>query len=392
VVRFALHRPAPRLLLAALLVLLPLISAWNIAVKPDRMVSLGPKLGGVTQLAPIVFSWATIKDGTFQKAAAERVGEAFALRPLLIRINNEIREELFGDYAASYVVRGAKGHLLGRLYLDEYCSRTEGMGKKLAAEMLPRLTTIQQHYRSRGDAFVYLISPSKAAHLPEYFMDRFKCPNTPEARAKLLPDYVGVLRAGGIDVVDGASLIHAKKGRYEVPMFPETSEHWNEIGSALVILAMVEDINRQFGHEVIPSFRFTYALSDKKSSADRELADLLNMFFPPLGFLTAKLSFQQPIDCAVHEASRLPIARVGSSFGFLPAPMMIEHNCLRRLNFYYYAKLGLFGGEPFHELKRDLTEEEIEPLLDAKVLILEENESFIGRSKYVPLLQSLILK
>jgi hypothetical protein len=49
---------------------------------------------------------------------------------------------------------------------------------------------------------------------------------------------------------------------------------------------------------------------------------------------------------------------VGSSFGFLPSQIMLEHNCLSRLNF-YYAKLGRFGGEPFHELQRNLERNEV---------------------------------
>lgn len=390
--RLALRRTAPRLFLAASFLLLPLISVWNMVVEPRRTIMLGPKLGGVTEATPLILSWSTIRDGRFQKAVASRVTEAFAFRPLLIRVNNEIRSELFGDYTTPYVVRGAKGHLIGRFYLDDYCSRTEGMGAKLATEVLPSLRAIQEHYRSIGGAFVYLVSPSKAAHFPEYFLDRFNCPSTPAARAQMLPDYVGTLRAAGINVVDGASLIHSKKGQYDVPLFPEGGEHWNEVGAALVLSAIVEEVNRQSGRELIPPFRFTYAVSTVQSQADRELVDLLNVFFPPLGYRTAKLSVEQPSACRSHQANELPIALVGSSFGFLPAPMMIEHNCLSKLNFYYYAKAGVFGGQPFHELKKNLSDPEFARVRDVKVLILEENESFVGRSNYVPLLLSAIGK
>lgn len=390
--RFTLWRTAPRLLLAASFLLLPLVSVWNMVVEPQRTIMLGPKLGGVTEIVPLVLSWPTIRDGRFQKAVASRITEAFAFRPLLIRVNNEIRSELFGDYTTPYVVRGAKGHLIGRFYLDEYCSRTEGMGAKLAAEVLPRLKAIQEHYRSIGGVFVYLVSPSKAAHFPEYFLDRFKCPSPPAARAQMLPDYVGALRTAGINVVDGASLIHSKKGQYDVPLFPEGGEHWNEVGAALAVSAITEEIDRQSGRELIPPFRFTYAVTTAHSHADRELVELLNVFFPPLGYRTAKVSFEQPSACPSHEANELPIALVGSSFGFLPAPMMIEHNCLSKLKFYYYAKAGVFGGQPFHEMEKNLSDSEFERVRDAKVLILEENESFVGRSNYVPLLMSAIGK
>src|SRR5689334_6508937 len=131
--RFALTRPIARLVLGATLALLPLISAWNLAVAPGREIRVGPKLGGVTAETPLILSWSSLRDGSFQKATASRLTEAFVFRPLLIRINNAIRYELFGALTAPQVVSGRNGQLIGENYLDEYCSRTPGQGGKLAA-------------------------------------------------------------------------------------------------------------------------------------------------------------------------------------------------------------------------------------------------------------------
>ena len=261
----AFGRTSLRVLLVAVFVALPLTTLWNLSVEPRRAIKIGPKLGGVTEEAkPVVLSLATIADGSYQKALGARIAEAYAFRPLLINLNNSVRFELFGDYPGSYVVRGAKGHLVGRIYVEEYCARTVGDGARLAADALPTLQTIQSYYRASGGIFVYLISPSKAAHFPEYFVDRFRCQSSPEARARLIPDYVAALKAGGINVVDGATLIHDQKGRYEVPLFPEGGEHWNDIGGALVVSALVGDINRQAGREVIPPFKYAYSFESQQ--------------------------------------------------------------------------------------------------------------------------------
>ena len=196
-----------------------------------------PKLGGVTYDTPVTLSWSALRDGSFQKAVSSRVTDAMPVRPLLIRINNEIRFELFGELTAPHVVRGANGHLIERSYLDEYCARTEGMGAKFAADILPKLKDIQSYYRAHGGIFVYVVTPSKAAHLPEYFVDRVPCPSTPAARAQLVSEYVGMLKQGGINVVDTASLIHSLKGSYEVDLFPQGGVHWNDIGGALAVSA-----------------------------------------------------------------------------------------------------------------------------------------------------------
>jgi alginate O-acetyltransferase complex protein AlgJ len=388
--RLALSRPITRLIVGATLALLPMLSAWNLLM-PNRQVQIGPKLGGVTNEMPVVLSWQAVHDGSFQKAVADRLTEAFALRRILIRINNEVRMELFGELTAPHVVRGAKGQLIERSYLDDYCARTEGMGAELAAKIIPKLADIQSYYRGRGGVFVYLLSPSKAAHLPEYFVDKVPCPSTPAARTKLVGEYVTALKQAGIDVVDTATLIHSLKGAYDFDLFPQGGVHWNDVGGARAVSVLVDAINRHAGREIVPSFTFTYTLSSA-AGADRELVDLLNVFFPPLAYLTPKVKYATAASCADHPARELDVAMVGSSFSHLPAGILIANNCLAQLNLYYYARLGRFGGVPYHELQRNLGDAELRRLRDAKIMILEENEAFAARNGYVDVLRDIVTK
>jgi alginate O-acetyltransferase complex protein AlgJ len=393
--RFALSHPITRAAFCVFLILLPLASAWNLVVTqnhPEAAIKIGPKLDGVTTDVPVVLSWPALLDGSLQKAIANRVTNAMVVRPILIRVNNEIRYELFGDLTASYVVRGTNGQLIGRSYLEEYCGRTEGMAAKFAADIVPKLKDIQNYYRAHGGVFVYVVSPSKAAHMPEYFLNSYPCPSTTEARAQLVPQYVGILKQAGINVVDTASLIHSLKGSYEVGLFPEGGVHWNDIGGTRAVSAIIEEINRQAGYEIIPPFKFTYTLSRPMSGADRELVDLLNVFFPPLGYQTPIVKFLPSVACAENPARNLKIAMVTSSFGHLPARLMIEGNCLSELNLYYYAKTGRFGGTPYRELKRGLSDADFQSVRDAKVVIVEENESFLAQTNYVHELQMLVNK
>jgi alginate O-acetyltransferase complex protein AlgJ len=389
----ALSHGIVRAAFCAFLLLLPLASAWNLVIAPSYptlAIKIGPKLGGVTYDASVILSWSSLRDGSLQKAVSSRVTDAMPVRPLLIRINNEIRFELFGELTAPHVVRGANGHLIERSYLEEYCARTEGMGAKFAADVLPKLRDIQDYYRAHRGIFVYVVTPSKVAHLPEYFVDRVPCPSTPDARTHLVSEYIGMLKQGGINVVDTASLIHSLKGSYEVDLFPQGGVHWNDIGGARAVSAIVEEINRQAGHEIVPPFRFSYTLSGVTAGADRELVDLLNVFFPPLGYQTPKVQFSPSASCADHPARQLDVAMVGSSFSHLPARIMIEANCLSALQLYYYAKLGRFGGTPYRELQRNLSDADLNALRDVKVMILEENESFVARAGYVDQLRAVV--
>ena len=91
---------------------LPLVNGLEPGVAPSYpalAIKIGPKLGGVTYDVPVILSWSSLRDGSFQKAVASRVTDALPIRPLLIRLNNEIRFALFGELTAPHVFRGAKG-------------------------------------------------------------------------------------------------------------------------------------------------------------------------------------------------------------------------------------------------------------------------------------------
>lgn len=389
----SLPRPSLRTAFCALLLVLPLLTAWNLlaaAIKPALHVRIGPKLAGVTREAPVQWSWAALADGSLQKALAIRVTEAMPIRPLLIRINNELRFQMFGVLTAPQLVQGENGQLIERSYLEDYCGRTEGQGARLAADILPKLRDIQSYTRARGNVFLYLVTPSKAAHMPEDFVGRFPCPSTPAARNQLVQQYVAALRQGGIDVVDAANLTHGLKGRYDVPLFPQGGVHWNDLGSAEAVTAIVAEINRQAGRILVPPFTFSYKVSGVASGVDRDLVDLLNVFFPPLTYKTPKVTYHPSESCSASPARTIDAAIVGSSFNHSLGPILIEHNCLSQLSVYFYLWLSRSGETPYRALQSDLKEADVVRLRNAQILILEENESFAGRAGYVDDLRRIV--
>ncbi len=74
----------------------------------------------------------------------------------------------------------------------------------------------------------------------------------------------------------------------------------------------------------------------------------------------------------------------------MPGQILVEDNCLYGLNVYYYMRLGRFGGPPYHELKRNLQDADLQRLRDAKIMIVEENESFVARTEYVNELRKIV--
>jgi len=378
----------------ALLLAPPLLIVWNLAVlpiDPSLGIRIGRQLAGVIETPPPVrLSWSSLTKGSLQELAGIAVAEAYPLRPLLIRINHEIRFTLFGYISVPSLFQGDHGQLVGMADLAEYCSRgTDPSPEVRAREAIPKLKDIQAYYRARNRSFFYLISPSKPAYMPEKFVHRTSCPSTLEERTRLVPTFARLLRQAGIDVIDTATLIHGLRGRYNLDLFPAGGGHWNMLGAAHAAELVVEETNRKRSRARLPKFSYSYEVVNRLTGTDSEFIDVMNIMFPHLVYPTAKVTFVPAVNCAGHEATRLRVAVVGSSFMHSLARGLIEAACLWQLSVYFYFNHGRYGGLSYGLL--DPKYQDSASVLDAEIVILEENETSIGRSGHVDRFHSFIM-
>lgn len=384
-----------RLAFYAAILLLPAWTLWNMAAlqwQPSLAFRVGPRLDGVTQTLPLEWNWQAIKSGNFQRAITNRVAAGFPFQRILVRINNEIRATLFGEVTAPGVVRGRGGQLVEDFYVNAYCGITPDLAERRARETIPMLRDLADYYRARGATFLYVVTPSKVAAMPEAFVGGETCAAPREIRSRLVADYVALLRQSGIPVVDTANLIYKHGGPQGTDMYPMGGAHWNALGAAYAAREVEQAINRAAGRALLPPFEFSYAMSADSGIADRDLTGVLNVLFPPLGYPTPEVTYRQPVACETSAASTLEAAIVGSSYMHSLGSILIEQACLSRLNVYFYLYQGRFGGVPYGVLQpADLTESDYAPLRDVRIMILEDNEGFLNRpNPYVEDLHAFI--
>jgi hypothetical protein len=374
-----------------LLYAIPLAIAWNLAaerIAPSLVLQLGQLTGVTAAPAPASWSWRSFADGTLQATVARAVGAAAPLRPFLIRLNNEIRYTLFGAIAAPDIIEGDSHQLIERYAWEEYCSRNPETAAHKAREIIPKLRDIQDYYAARNRVFLYIITPSKAAHLPEYFLPRFPCGNSPEDRTTKLPALVGLLRQAGIHVLDTASLIHALKGTERVDLFARGSIHWNSLANAHAADAVVAEIDRLDTGAAIPRLHWRYEVVNRAHGADSDLAELMNLLVPRVHYPAPAVTQLPAPPCDAQTSSRLDVALVGNSFSEGLAEALISGACLSRLTIYRYLEIR--HGATAESWKLTPLESDIAPIRDADVVILEENEGFVAEGSYVARLRALV--
>jgi alginate O-acetyltransferase complex protein AlgJ len=368
---------------AGLLLLLPALTLWNLGaadMAPKLVIKIGRGLAGVTEEpAPVAASLRTFADGTLQKSAMAAVTEANPLRPPLIRLANQVRYKLFGAFGAPGVIAGERGQLIEQAYVDEYCRRDVAVLERRAAAWIPKLKTLQDSYAARGHRLIYVITPSKMAHMPEFFLPRVACASAPFDREQYLPTYTRLLREAGVQFVDLASLTHGLRGRYEIDVFPAGGVHWNALGVASAADAVLAQINRE--QAIAPRLKWGYTVTDRAAGSDRDLIDLANVLVPQTRYATARVTFDHS-NCADFPASRLNAAIVGGSFIHALARTLIAEGCLTGLRSYNYLYRGRRGGPEYAIDKDRLTAADIRPLADADMVLLEENEQVLPGSAH----------
>ncbi|MCC6948335.1 MAG: alginate O-acetyltransferase [Bradyrhizobiaceae bacterium] len=384
-----------RHLMIAALLLLPLLTLWNLAIAayaPKLIVAFGPRLRGVTEARePIDWSLKALADGSLQRAISDAITEANPARPLLIRFSNSSRKRLFGIYGAPGVIEGADGHLIEKPYLDEYCSRDLDALRERASTWIPKLKELQDFYEARGKTFLYVITPSKVAHLPEKFISLVHCPSREQDRREHLPLYNRMLTEAGVRVLDLASLTHGLKGRYEVDLFPMGGVHWNQLGVAHAVDRLIVDLNRLKGPDFARRLAWTYEITDRPKGEDTDLFDLVNLMFARPRYSTPVVHYRMKRPCSEFGSASTKVALIGGSFTGEFGRVLLEEGCLLRLERYNYLYRSFHAGPGMKTVRKNLKPGDIEPVRDYDLVILEENEMLIGASRHAPEFHRVIL-
>jgi hypothetical protein len=379
----------------ALVLSIPALTLWNLIAEsyaPNLKILIGRPLRGATaEQDPVDWSVRALFDRDLQKSITDAVTEALPARPILIRLNNSFRKRLFGRYGAPGIIEGDDGNLVEQEYLREYCARNLTLLESKANAWIPKLRALQDFYEARGHVFLYIITPSKVAHLPEKFVHRFPCAAAEQDRREYLSQYGRMLKAAGIRFVDTASLLHGLRGRYELELFPEGGTHWNMLGIAHAADAILAEINRAAGARVAPQLKWTFEVTDRPTGIDTDLYDVVNLLFARPRYSTAKVDFGAEPACTEWPAAERKIAMVGGSFLFGLAQTLINPGCLRGLEGYNYLYRGRRGGTDYRLLERRSGEEALLRLRDVDIAILEENEQVLPGSRHADSFHRIVL-
>jgi hypothetical protein len=247
---------------------------------------------------------------------------------------------------------------------------------------------MQDATERRGKAFLYVLTPSKLAQNPALLPEGYHCPSSQVGRQGLIPEWLAMVRAAGIHVVDTTAVLTAAARAYPFALFPPGGTHWNAVGQALAMQAIMHGLAAQRPGAPFEPFDFTWHMTPHPSGDDVDLADLMNLFTHPWAVPVPAVTYQA---AATSACPALRLVIVGGSFGHvignvltaLPChPDVTEYEYWRRATITWPAKEA--SQAPVDEAQRDAA------TLAADVLVYEENEQILSHPEAGEALSGLL--
>jgi hypothetical protein len=369
------------LLLALLLLVMGLPLAHTLVVRQNPLGPWGsPRLGKV--VFPLEPEWtlAGWLSGDFQRRADRWFSSVVEPRGWVIPLTNQI---LYAVFAKSYMndrslVVGRQGELYEASYLAAYCASSEIGDAAALAASAARAGELNDRLTTAGAVFLVLITPSKAAVLPEHLPAGACRPaGDPAARRHR---FVSDLREAGVPVIDGHALVQAMKVKDPLPPFPRGGTHWSRVVGVRVAEVVLAEVRRRGRRDVGGVTVHNLRWDARPEKSDRDLADLLTLFAPPLDYrVAAARTVCRPTPGGQARA----LVTIGGSFLYQILDPLTDCGLFRRVeHYFYYDELYQRWPGPVTTRPDPATRRWREKLAETDVVILELAEHRIGRAPH----------
>ena len=357
---------------------------WNTTVGeliPALRFRTKATIAGIVEESGPILSFDTVLRGTYQQWISVSIGKLSPIFKPAVGWKNQIYYSLLGTSGSSSVVIGKEQQLLGTSYLSEYCSRDLEKLHEQGEAWAQRISQMQYYFESRGKVFLYVVTPSKVARNPQYIPDNYTCPATAKDRLDKLLVYDYILDRHGVHFVDTASDLAATREEYGISMFPRGGIHWNSLAAALGTQTLIAAVNAQQRGAILAELSFTWRVSYHPRGLDRDMVDILNMPFPDLHYAVPELTYRSNAGAAGCNAIR--ITEVSGSFIFGINDALQKLACPPDITEWFYWDWNLmhYANNQQDVLPID-AQARRRSLLDADVVILEENEASGPQSRH----------
>lgn len=339
-----------------------------------------PLIGVVQNRAQVLVSLPSLLDGKFQKWLALSAAEWVPFYASISRWFNEAQFMALRISSNREIMVGRENYLFHPIYASNYCHRDIHASQPAMRAWARTIAEIQTEVERRGQAFLFVLTPSKIEHMPDRLPLGYPC-NAPD-RDMFVSEAKRHLDGEGVHYVDASLGLDQVQRRYGYEPFPKGGIHWTDLAAHGPANAVLEQLNHLSGQQIALPFGAQAMEAAEASHEDQDFAHLMNLKWLPSPNKTAKLVKTEPQTQACPTAHS--IVAVGGSFLTALARNLARAPCAAEVRHLSYFVLGQYRyAEGMDTPGFELEDKDMGILKTADAIILEENIGILLKASHV---------
>lgn len=235
----------------------PLKGSYEVPVKPEATIK-------------------TIFNGEYQESFNDFAEHTIGLRPLLVRINNQIAYSVFDTALASGVIIGKQNYLYEINYIKAW-KGWDYIGDEAVRQQVEKAVFVQKKLREAGKTLIFVMAPGKASYFPEYIPDQYIRKQSGEKT-----NYESLRKAyleNQLPLIDFNKWFVDMKDTVSFPLYPQCGIHWSAYGVALSLDSLIRYIEKDRSIDMVDFGWNGFDLPDTLRSPDYDIAEGMNLLF-----------------------------------------------------------------------------------------------------------------
>jgi len=287
----------------------PLLGSYSLAAKPE----IGFK------------QWFS---GSCQDSLNDYYNQNFTLRPVFVRVNNQLDFSLFKKTNAKKVVIGKSGVLFENNYLLAW-QGADFIGEKQIDSIVNLASSAQNLLAQKGVDMLVVLAPGKASFFPEYI------PAPYNKKVSKLTNYEIISKKcqeKGIHYIDLNRWFSEIKSTSLYPLYPKCGIHWSEYGMFLASDTIIKTIESKRKVNLPDMYIENIEMTKQQLGLDYDIGNALNLLFPINAYPMAKLQ----IGYSNTTNYKPDVLVIGDSYYWNIYLSSIPGNVFRSKDFWYY--------------------------------------------------------
>lgn len=328
-------------------------------------IQLGKKLKG-WQAPPVkdTLNWKNVSTGRWQANIENSVRADLKAKPLLARLNNQMKASLFGQLNAQNVIEGKNGFLFEEAYIRTYLG-LDFKGEKSIANNVNQLKLIADSLEANGSHLLFVFASGKASFMPEHFPAPY---DTMSKGVSNYETYKKLLTQANVSTLDLNSFLSELKDTSQYNLYTKGGTHWSEYAIGFVTDTLIGKIEAILNTN-LPDYSYgPVETTNKPRGTDDDIFQSLNLLWSSIDETYAYRDLQV-VTAQASNGYRPKVWAIGDSFYGTLMDAYIPHRFFdpNSLFIYYSLEVRTLDGKTypfvFEEFEKKRTEAENQDLI-----------------------------